>query len=68
MKERILKVIMICAFLFAVGFTLFIAVVETKSTLIAILFGIGAIAISSGLQYIVLGKWHPLYLFGDNQK
>ena len=59
MKERILRVLMICAFLFATGFTILIAVVETSSTLIAAGIGIGVIAATSAIQYILLGEWHP---------
>jgi hypothetical protein len=67
-KERMLRVLMISAFLFATGFTIFIAVVETRSTLIAAGIGIGVIAATSAIQYILLGEWHPKYLFRNHDK
>jgi hypothetical protein len=63
MKERILRVLMFFAVLFAIGFTVLIAVVETRSTLIAAGIGIGVIGLVSALQYIIIGEWHPIYLF-----
>lgn len=67
MKERILRVLMFFAILFAIGFTVIVAIFETKGTLIAAGIGTGVIGIASALQYIIVGEWHPLYLFEKKQ-
>lgn len=68
MKERMLRVLMFFTIAFAIVFTVLIAVFETRSTLIAAAIGIGALSIASALQYIIIGEWHPLYLFDKNKK
>jgi len=66
MKERILKVIVICAWIFAIGFTILIAIVSFREVAIAIISGITAIIASAIIQYITIGNWHPTYLFKNN--
>jgi len=68
MKERILRVLMILAFLFAVGFTIYIAVIQIRAVAIAAGIGASVIAVTSMIQYILISEWHPMYLFKNSEK
>jgi hypothetical protein len=70
MKERILKVLMFFSILFAVGMTVFCVIYgcRTKDFLILTGMGVLVVLVTSGLQYILIAEWNPMYLFKKSGK
>jgi hypothetical protein len=71
MKERILKVLMFFSILFAVGFP--VTYVIDRGIMggeFFVIAGIGVLVVfvTSGLQYILIAEWNPMYLFKKSGK
>ena len=70
MKERILKVLMFNSILLAVSFTVIIIFMggEMEEVLAVAGIGVFVVFLTSGLQYILIAEWDPLYLFKKSGK
>ena len=70
MKERILKVLMFNSILLAVSFTVIIVFMGGRTEEVLSVAGIGVFVVflTSGLQYILIAEWDPLYLFKKSGK
>ena len=70
MKERILKVLMFFSILFAVGFPVFCVIAGCRMEELLSVAGIGVfvVFVTSGLQYILIAEWNPMYLFKKSGK
>ena len=69
MKERVIRVLMFVAILFTIVFTIGVYIEIERPREAGIAFGIGlaTVGIVSAIQYILLGEWHPMYLFRSNK-
>jgi hypothetical protein len=70
MKERILKVLMFNSILLAVSFTVIIIFMGGRMEEVLAVAGIGVfvVFVTSGLQYILIAEWNPMYLFKKSGK
>ena len=70
MKERILKVLMFNSILLAVSFTVIIIFMGGRMEEVLAVAGIGVFVVflTSGLQYILIAEWNPMYLFKKSGK
>ena len=70
MKERILKVLMFNSIFLAVSFTVIIIFMGGRMEEVLAVAGIGVfvVFVTSGLQYILIAEWNPMYLFKKSGK
>jgi hypothetical protein len=70
MKERILKVLMFNSILLSVSFTVIIIFMGGRMEEVLAVAGIGVfvVFVTSGLQYILIAEWNPMYLFKKSGK
>ena len=67
MKERVIRVLMFVAILFTIVFTIGVYIERPREAGIAFGIGLATVGIVSAIQYILLGEWHPMYLFRSNK-
>ena len=70
MKERILKVLMFNSMILSVSFTVIIIFMGGRMEEVLVVAGIGVfvVFVTSGLQYILIAEWNPMYLFKKSGK
>ena len=70
MKERLLKVLMFNSIFLAVSFTVIIIFMGGRMEEVLAVAGIGVfvVFVTSGLQYILIAEWNPMYLFKKSGK
>ena len=70
MKERILKVLMFNSMILSVSFTVIIIFMGGRMEEVLAVAGIGVfvVFVTSGLQYILIAEWNPMYLFKKSGK
>ena len=71
MKERILKVLMLISILFAVGLPVVYVIdkgIGGNEFFLMVGIGVLVVFVTSGLQYILIAEWNPMYLFKKSGK